>query len=351
MIFKRICILFLFSLSTVIQANEVSILSPQDDSVLIEPNVPVTISITDPSQVDRVTYTRFKTDCTDQGGCLISGQKTIGTLTEAPFNFNFVATTELNDVNYNIKACVYFIGNENQVCDTANNLTIQHNEPTLILGRVTNVTLRRPLPDGTFPPEEPEPAPFPVFTNQLSLAATTVDDDGISSVKFYLSDGTLLGEGSTEPDPFGTNALYGIYKVSFDTIHLKTGWHRMYVESTDNKGFTARHDPNEQIGRFSQGRYYIENHYIPTNVYGRAKNYHLNLIWDGNEQDLGYAVYRKLNTETSFSYVGTTEYAIWVDDMPIGTEYAEYYVKAVYEYGLSKPSDIATVYPTFRRRR
>ena len=351
---KRICILFLFALSTAALANEVTILSPQDESVLTESSVPITINVTDPTKVDRVTYTLIKKDCsgvTVPDGCKIQSQIIIGTVTETPFNFDFVTTTTLNDANYNIRACVYFTTGDNQVCDTAANLTIQHDAPVVVLGRTLQFNLRRPLPDGTFPPEEPEPAPFPVFTNKIGLSASTYDDDGINSVKFYFADGALIGEGIFDTDPFNSNGKFGIYRYLFDTTNLKNGWYRIYVESTDNNGFTARHDPNIQTGRMSQGRYYIENHYTPTNLYARAKNYHLNVTWDGNEQDLAYAVYRKLDTETSFSYVGTTESRVWVDDLPIGTKFAEYYVRAVYEYGLSDRSETTLIRPAFRRTR
>ena len=322
--------LTILSLSSVLHANEISILSPQDNTVLTEPNVPITISVTDSTQIERVTYDWF------YGGLIVRQKGSIGETSTAPYDFNFVATTLENNTNYNIVACAYLITGGDPVCDVANNLSIQHPEPTLVMRSSFYIRIIR----GTPPPEEPQLPSFPVWENQVTLGAFSSDADGISSVKFYVDEGALIGEATQS----ATNESY--YTLVWDTTLVKNGLHRVYVKSTDNTGLTSKDDPNE----VSRGSFYIENHYIPTNVYGRAKNYHVNVTWEGNEQDLAYAVYRRLDTEADFTYMGNTEGTVWVDDMPVGTAYAEYYVKSVYLYGLSDPSEIITVRPAFRSR-
>ena len=151
----------ILSLSTVLHANEISILSPQDNSVLTERNVPITINVTDPSQIERVTYNWL------YGGLIIRKKGFIGESSIAPFNINLLATTLENNAGYHFVACAYLISGGEPVCDSTNNLTIQHPEPYLIMRKSPYFRITR----GTPPPEQPELPSFPVWDKKVLLSA------------------------------------------------------------------------------------------------------------------------------------------------------------------------------------
>ena len=90
---------------------------------------------------------------------------------------------------------------------------------------------------------------------------------------------------------------------------------------------------------------------IPQNVIGRARLYHVNLVWDASIGAASYNIYRKLDTEADFTFMDTvTDVTVFVDDMPDGTVYADYYVEALNDFGVSDPSDVVQVLPAFRTR-
>ena len=88
----------------------------------------------------------------------------------------------------------------------------------------------------------------------------------------------------------------------------------------------------------------------PLNVIGRARLYHVNVVWDPSATAASYTVYRKLDGETGFMMLGTTDTTVFVDDMPTTALYADYYVEAVNEFGTSDPSAVVRVYPALRTR-
>jgi hypothetical protein len=89
----------------------------------------------------------------------------------------------------------------------------------------------------------------------------------------------------------------------------------------------------------------------PENLQGRAKDLHVNLAWSGSDTAENFRVFRRLDSETSFSEAGQTVNRVFVDDLPPGTASAEYYVVAENQFGQSGPSGITTVVPAFRRSR
>jgi len=88
----------------------------------------------------------------------------------------------------------------------------------------------------------------------------------------------------------------------------------------------------------------------PINLEGRAKLLHVNVVWDLSAGAASYIVFRKLDSEVDFVEVGTTETAVYVDDLPTGTTSAEYFVQAENVFGVSDDSVIITVLPSTRSR-
>jgi hypothetical protein len=86
----------------------------------------------------------------------------------------------------------------------------------------------------------------------------------------------------------------------------------------------------------------------PQGLAGRAKNYKVNLTWQASANALTYRIFRKLNSEAVFTEQGSTGYLVFVDNMPVGTASAEYYVVAENGIGNSPPSATITVTPQFR---
>lgn len=82
---------------------------------------------------------------------------------------------------------------------------------------------------------------------------------------------------------------------------------------------------------------------------GRAKRLHVNLAWQGSATATAFQVFRRLDTEVNFSNVGQVANRVFVDDLPIGTLSAEYFVTASNNFGASDPSAVVTVVPRSRR--
>ncbi|MCI0535639.1 MAG: PASTA domain-containing protein [Verrucomicrobiales bacterium] len=81
----------------------------------------------------------------------------------------------------------------------------------------------------------------------------------------------------------------------------------------------------------------------PQNLTARAKLLHVNLRWNGSAEATGYVVFRRLNSEADFAQLGKTARTALVDDLPVNTTFAEYYVVAESEFGMSGPSAIVMV--------
>jgi len=92
----------------------------------------------------------------------------------------------------------------------------------------------------------------------------------------------------------------------------------------------------------------------PANIMARAKGRHVNVVWDAVNNASGYIVYRRLETETEFDTLGTTQNTVYVDNIPGRSQSAEYYVVAENNNGESAPSDAVqvtvTTGPRSRRR-
>ena len=89
----------------------------------------------------------------------------------------------------------------------------------------------------------------------------------------------------------------------------------------------------------------------PENLVGRAKASRVNLGWQGSDTATSFLVFRRLDSETDFSQVGMVGARAFVDNLPVGTSSAEYYVVAKNDFGQSAPSDTVTVAPRVRSRR
>ena len=89
----------------------------------------------------------------------------------------------------------------------------------------------------------------------------------------------------------------------------------------------------------------------PVNLVGRAKRFHVNLSWSGSPSATKVRVFRRLSTEIDFVEIGSTSTRVFVDNLPLGTQFAEYYMVAENEFGSSAKSDVAVVVPTVRRSR
>ena len=88
----------------------------------------------------------------------------------------------------------------------------------------------------------------------------------------------------------------------------------------------------------------------PINVTGRAKLLHVNVVWDASEGAASYIVFRKLDADVDFVEVGTTESPVYVDDLPVGTTSADYFIQAENAFGVSDDSATIRVLPTSRSR-
>lgn len=86
----------------------------------------------------------------------------------------------------------------------------------------------------------------------------------------------------------------------------------------------------------------------PESLVGRAKRLHVNLRWSGSDTAISFHVFRRLDSEIDFSEVGEVANRVFVDDLPLGTSSAEYFVVAENAFGQSGDSTIITVVPSSR---
>ena len=92
---------------------------------------------------------------------------------------------------------------------------------------------------------------------------------------------------------------------------------------------------------------------VPENLIGRARQYHVNLVWDLTVGATSYNIYRKLDSDSGYVHMGTiaADVTVFVDDMPSGTRYADYYIEAENSFGISDPTADVRVFPALRARR
>jgi len=88
----------------------------------------------------------------------------------------------------------------------------------------------------------------------------------------------------------------------------------------------------------------------PVNLVGRAKLLHVNINWDDTDGATNYRVFRQLDNEGDFVEVGQVQVSAFVDDFPIGTASAEYFVVAENDFGGSPDSEIIVVRASTRVR-
>ena len=141
-----------------------------------------------------------------------SGNALIGTDTTAsPWEVSFDTAT-LNNGNYLITAKAY---------DAANNVTTS----ATVTITVNNVVADTTKPTASFT----SPADGATVTgSNVVLTANATDNVGIDTVKFYQSNGTLLGTGTA----VGSNN----YSFTWDTTSLANGSQTLYVIAYDTSG-------------------------------------------------------------------------------------------------------------------
>ena len=88
----------------------------------------------------------------------------------------------------------------------------------------------------------------------------------------------------------------------------------------------------------------------PENVVGRAKLTRVNIVWAGSDTATEFVIFRRLDSETDFTELGRTAFRAFVDVLPSGASFGDYFVVAVNEFGESVPSDTVRVAPATRRR-
>ncbi|MEL7450651.1 MAG: PASTA domain-containing protein, partial [Pseudomonadota bacterium] len=88
----------------------------------------------------------------------------------------------------------------------------------------------------------------------------------------------------------------------------------------------------------------------PTGLSARTKQLLVNLFWQPSEGATSYVVFRRLNTETEFVEVGSSQFIIFSNKLLDDTMFADYYVVARNEFGDSEPSETLRVAPVFRDR-
>ncbi|MDH5327962.1 MAG: hypothetical protein OEZ68_11850 [Gammaproteobacteria bacterium] len=177
------------------------------------------------------------------------------------------------------------------------------------------------------------------------------DESDVELVRFYRDEGVLL---ATQSQAVSTGATGGKhYSFSWDTTTVDNGFHHLYVEAVDGYGNIT---DTKEATLFLLNSFVpvppilVENRYTPTNLIARAKNHHVNVAWEGSDQQERYVVYRRFSSETDFIPVAEMETTVYVDDIPSGEQYAEYYITALYRLGESEPTNVVRVYPALRTR-
>jgi hypothetical protein len=89
----------------------------------------------------------------------------------------------------------------------------------------------------------------------------------------------------------------------------------------------------------------------PSNLIWGARAQSVYVAWSGVVGADSYSIYRRLNTEPSFTRVGSTESYGYADVLPASAASATYYVTAKNRIGSSAPSTAVTVSAAIRRRR
>ena len=172
-------------------------------------------------------------------------------------------------------------------------------------------------------------------------------DEPATDVSYYVQFATningnsLFGESEVEGygangDWLGTVAVDGVGAINISAAF-------------GGQSLTAvRVRPSERIRIYSLGYTPPPLPEMPFNLAGRAKNYKINLTWQASAGATSYRAFRKLDGESVFSDLGPTAYTVFVDNLPVGTVSAQYYVVAENSAGASPPSDTITVVPHFR---
>ncbi len=89
----------------------------------------------------------------------------------------------------------------------------------------------------------------------------------------------------------------------------------------------------------------------PQNLVGRTKFFKVNLTWAGSDEAAHYLIFRRLDSEVDFMEIGQTEFQVFADSLPTGTESAEYYLVAENGFGMSELSEIVVTTQSIRGRR
>lgn len=89
---------------------------------------------------------------------------------------------------------------------------------------------------------------------------------------------------------------------------------------------------------------------VPQNLQVRAKLRHINLTWEGGVGATGFAVFRRLNNESTFTLLARTPEHVYVDNLPATASAGEYYVVAENAQGSSGTSNTVVVVPQNRLR-
>jgi hypothetical protein len=87
----------------------------------------------------------------------------------------------------------------------------------------------------------------------------------------------------------------------------------------------------------------------PENLAGRSKYAKVFISWQQPETATGSLVYRRLDGEAAFSIVAQPAGHSFLDNLPAGAAFAEYYVVATNAFGASDPSDTVLVARSSRR--
>lgn len=88
----------------------------------------------------------------------------------------------------------------------------------------------------------------------------------------------------------------------------------------------------------------------PTDLVGRSKLLHVNLNWAATDGASNYRVFRRLDSETNFVEIAQVPVSALVDDFPVGTSSAEYFLVAENNFGVSPDSEIIVVRTSTRAR-
>lgn len=315
-------------ITSMANAQTITIHSPVQDTV-VQGTININATLSDPAAVSKVTFHWLEGDCRSipsWGGCLIRSRGEIGEVLQAPFSIDFDTNILDNDKTYFIAVCT-FNGAEETGCEQVWGLLPDNPDTTGPALRYGNFQIFSPY--------------FVPWNGTVILNTFATDDSDIAYVEFYYDNYNFIGR-VTESEP--TNP--GLFRLEWDSTQVNNGEHDIIIIAEDTLGNRTELTPF----RLGWGRYIVENRYAPNNVVGRAKDYHVNVVWEGSGQEQTFSVFRRLDSETEFSQIGQTVENVWVDDMPVGTAYAEYYIVALYDYGESEPSATVSVTPTFRSR-